>query len=95
VSGNESDRLLDILSPVGAGWGVRLGRNALASKWQAGFTGLFHSAANTRLGLFGAVRFDPGDYVLTEFELWPHATALAVGDAMVPEIVQAARAMAE
>lgn len=93
MTANETERLIDILDAAGAGYGVRLGRNALASKWQAGFAGLFHSAARTRIGLFGGIRLDPADYVLTEFELWPHESALAVGEAMVPEIVQAAKAV--
>jgi len=95
MSGNETERLLDIMNAAGAGYAIRLGRNALASKWQNGFAGLFHSAARTRIGLFGGIRLDPGDYVLTEFELWPHDAPLAADDAAVPEIVQAVRAVAD
>ena len=93
LSGTEHDRLLDFVNAAGAGFGLQLGRNALASKWQAGFAGLFHNPARTRIGLFGGLRLDPADYVLTEFVLWPHVTPLAVQDATVPEIVSTSKAL--
>ncbi len=83
--------LIDWLTADGRGLGLTLGRCALASKWQSGFTGVSHSAAATRLGLLGGAQLDPGDYVIAEFTLWPHRQELTAAQAAVPELVTAVR----
>ncbi len=71
------------------GLALTLGRCALSTKWQSGFTGVRHSVRGTAIGLMRSVQLDPGDVVLAEFELWPHRDALgAIG---TPAIVTATR----
>jgi hypothetical protein len=68
--------LADFLNDGGDGIAVRPGRCAMITKWQTGPTGLLHTVSRTALGLLRNLRMDPGDTILAEFELLPHAGAL-------------------
>lgn len=70
----------DWFDESGRGLAVTLGRCAQNMKWASIANSVRHSPARTEIQLVNGVSIDPGDFILAEFELWPHADA-----AVVPE----------
>jgi len=83
-------KVVDLFREDGTGLAIRLGRCALMTKWQSGFTGVRHNAGSTEIILLRGVRFDPGDRLLAEFSLIPHGPEGPVAD--IPVTVTAWRA---
>ena len=77
----------DFLAKGNGGIAVRPGRCAMITKWQTGPIGLRHSAMRTDLALLNNIRMDPGDTILAEFDLLPHAGPLS--QAVPPILVTA------
>ncbi|OGV64357.1 MAG: hypothetical protein A3K19_17190 [Lentisphaerae bacterium RIFOXYB12_FULL_65_16] len=67
-------KTVDWHDEAGLGLGLVLGRCALATKFSTGYRGVRQTLGRTEIGLQRQVRLDPGDYVIAEFELWPHTT---------------------
>jgi len=84
-------RVFDFTDANGAGLALVLGRCALITKWHSGFSGVRHNPFRTSIGLFRGLRLDPGDTILAEFALLPHAQATI--DVSQPTIETAQRSL--
>ena len=82
---------VDWFDAKGRGIALTLGRCALATKGANGYRGVQHNPARTTITMLGGTRLDPGDFILAEFELWPHTKALDLADAATPRLVTVAR----
>ena len=81
----------DWLDAAGRGMALTLGRCAQNMRWASIANSVRHSPARTEILLVHGAAIDPDDFVLAEFELWPHGEA-RVG-ARSPVLVTAFRAL--
>ena len=70
--------VVDLLTGKGPGMAVTLRRCAQNKTWAAISNQVNHSPVRTRINLTNAVSIDPKDFILAEFDLWPHSSPAAV-----------------
>lgn len=70
--------VLDLLTGLGPGMALTLRRCAQNKAWASINNQISHSPMRTRINLTNAVSIDPKDFVLAEFDLWPHSSPEAV-----------------
>lgn len=70
--------MVDLLTGKGSGMAVTLRRCAQNKTWASISNQVSHSVTRTRINLTNAVSIDPKDFILAEFDLWPHSGPSAV-----------------